>query len=276
VRVRARGVVILLLGVALFCLCFLPLLPYWLLRWRVYVLVRKELGRYLPQLSVSPTWATDPVPLTVHFVVPSNKTRWPPVWQQCHESWRACLPGHSLRFWNDEEMEALVRSSYPQFAKVYAEYGSQIQRADMARYLILHHEGGIYADSDYQCVNNFAPLLKEGRVSIAESPHSGEIVQNSLMASPPGHPFWAYVLRELLSNVFVEDIVLSTGPRAVLIAVDKAPQRWVALLPRKKFAQWPGKREQRSTLLTEELYTGSDVYAVHIGTESWKKRRDVE
>lgn len=243
------------------------------LRVKIYRLYRAELPRYLPVMEASPTWETDAVPPLLHFLVPSNRSRWVPVWRQCHASWERAFPGHTVRYWDDDDMERLVRDVYPQFARVYGAYTRQIQRADMARYLVLHAHGGIYADSDYQCVRGFAHLLPRGRVSLAESPHSGEIVQNALMASTPRHPFWAYVLRELLANVYVSDVVLSTGPRALLYAFDKAPRRMVTLLPRSRFSRWPGRRVQKvvEPLQAARMYNGSDaIYAVHLGTESWK------
>ena len=275
-RFLQRARLLLLLAAPLLLLYALlnqSVLPHARLRWKVYRLYWAELPRYLPELTAAEGWQHRSVPPVVHFVVPSNASRWPPIWTRCHASWREQLPGHTLRFWNDEEMEALVARSYPQFLPVYTQYTRQIQRADMARYLILHSQGGIYADSDYQCVRAFDHLLPPGKVAVAESPHSGEVVQNALLASPAGHPFWAYVLRELLANVFVDDVVLSTGPRAVLHAVDKAPRGWVTLLPRERFARWPGQRLQHhKNRVAQALYSGRDVYAVHIGTGSWERK----
>ena len=231
---------------------------------------RAETLRYLPTMATSATWASDAVPKTIHFVVPNNESAWHPVWRRCHNSWRQHMPSYRLRFWNDDAMETLVTESYPQFAKLYTDYTRQIQRADMARYLILHREGGVYADSDYQCVREFDQHIPAGRVTIAESPHGGEGVQNSLMASPPYHPFWAHVMRELLHNAYVEDVVLSTGPRALLHAYDKAPDGMVHILPRGTFAQWPGKAVQRVQNIDHaQFYRGREVYAVHLGTSLW-------
>ena len=36
-------------------------------------------------------------------------------------------------------------------------------RADAARYLLLHHFGGVYADIDCECVASFAPIMDEER-----------------------------------------------------------------------------------------------------------------
>jgi mannosyltransferase OCH1-like enzyme len=238
---------------------------------RIY---RAELERYLPPLEASPSWQTDAVPPLLHFVVPANTSRWHALWRPCHDTWRAGFPAHTVRLWSDEEAETLVRGSYPQFLKLYLEYPRVIQRVDMVRYLILHAQGGIYVDSDYQCVRNFEALLPRGRASLGESPHGGEGVQNALMASPAKHPFWAYVMRELLANAYVSDVVLSTGPRPLLFAAEKAPRSMVHFLPRDAFARWPRRAEQAligAPTARVRMYEGGDarVYAVHLGTETW-------
>jgi len=111
-------------------------------------------------------------------------------------------------------------------------------------------------------------------VALAESPHGGEVVQNALMAAPRGHPFWAHMLRELQAGVFVSDVVLSTGPRPLLYALDSAPRAWTRLLPRDTFARWPRRTRQKAVGLAPgevTLYDGADVFAVHLGTETWRE-----
>ena len=233
---------------------------------------RTEVLRYLPaDMLVSPTWRTDTVPQIVHFVVPSNSSRWKPVWQHCHETWKQHFPDHALQTWDDSDIEGLVHAHYPTLLAAYQAFPRQIQRADFARYLILNWLGGVYADSDYQCVQNFAHLLPPGRVSIAESPHGGEGVQNSLMASPPLHPFWRFVVREALAGVYVDDVVLSTGPRAVLHAINNAPADYVHLLPRQSFAQWPENAKSDTQLYRPQKHSVK-VYAIHLGTGSWETK----
>jgi len=60
--------------------------------------------------------------------------------------------------------------------------------------LFLH--GGLYADMDVEALDNPFPHLPAG-VSIVASPYvENEKHQNSLMASPAGHPFWRALAAE--------------------------------------------------------------------------------
>jgi hypothetical protein len=81
-------------------------------------------------------------------------------------------------------------------------------------------------------------------------------------------------MRELLANAYVSDVVLSTGPRPLLFAAEKAPRRMVHFLARDAFARWPRRAQQQlvgAPPAQAHMYDGADarVYAVHLGTETW-------
>jgi len=51
-------------------------------------------------------------------------------------------------FWTDEDIREFIRKFYPDFLELHDQYPYNIQRADMIRYFILYHYGGIYSDLD--------------------------------------------------------------------------------------------------------------------------------
>ena len=53
--------------------------------------------------------------------------------------------------WNASMVENLIRLRYPWFLETYLSYPYGIQRADVARYFILHTYGGTYMDMDTWC-----------------------------------------------------------------------------------------------------------------------------
>ncbi|OAA69631.1 Glycosyltransferase [Cordyceps fumosorosea ARSEF 2679] len=55
---------------------------------------------------------------------------------------------YTIRLWTEADIVNLVKSSYPWFLSTYESYKYNIQRADVARLMVVHHEGGIYADLD--------------------------------------------------------------------------------------------------------------------------------
>lgn len=122
-------------------------------------------------------------------------------------------PEFSHIIWTDKTMRDLIASQFPWFLQTYDRYKKNIQRADAARYFILYYYGGVYADMDYQPIVNFWSLLPADRPALVESPYTYDsILQNSLMSSPPRHPFWNATFAMLMSRDKTNDVLESTGP----------------------------------------------------------------
>ena len=74
-------------------------------------------------------------------------------------------------------------------------------RSDAARYIYMYKHGGIYADLDVECLASHIPLTQCGSVLLPlmgadfNFPHN---VPNAWLASVPGHPFWVFVLKDIV------------------------------------------------------------------------------
>jgi hypothetical protein len=141
-----------------------------------------------------------------------------------HAAWRALFPEPEFehRLWTDASARELIAEHYSWFLPTYDGYPFSIQRADAARYFILHRFGGVYADLDYEPLLSFWHLLPRERVGLIQSPYQyNERVQNSFMSSPQGDPFWLVVFETLTAKAG-KPVLQSTGPvlldSAVLVA----------------------------------------------------------
>ena len=67
-----------------------------------------------------------------------------------HKAWKevAALMSAHYHLWTADDVEALVKQKYPQHWDMYRSVRYPIMRADIARLLILHAYGGLYADLD--------------------------------------------------------------------------------------------------------------------------------
>jgi mannosyltransferase OCH1-like enzyme len=203
------------------------------------------------------------IPKIIHQTAPSDMKKWPKKWIECQKSWKRCFPeGEWIHImWTDEDLDQLIRIEFPFFYKTFKGYPKQIQRVDMARYFILYKYGGIYADMDFECMRNFYNTLNQKNVCIAESPYKeNENLHNSLMCSPPSHPFWEQVFKEAELTKNISNVLTSTGPRLV----DRA------------YNAYPNK--EKVTILPEKLYNPSKnsadfnnpmVYCKHYLTTVW-------
>ncbi|MBN9076437.1 MAG: glycosyl transferase [Rhizobiales bacterium 65-79] len=154
------------------------------------------------------TWKTDEIP---------------PRFRAWSESWAKHNPGWTRMFWNDRALIDFVGTHYPDFLATFCGYQQGILRADAARYMLLHHFGGVYADLDCECVASFAPLMSEDRIVFCKEPfrHFAEqasfrglpyLLFNGTIVSPPKHPFWLHLLSYLPDLADAKEVIDATGP----------------------------------------------------------------
>lgn len=152
------------------------------------------------------------------------------------QSWEKLNPGWRYMFWSDEDLRRFMATEFPDLLPLFDGYPRPVQRADLARYCLLKHFGGVYADIDTFCMASLEPLADDGRVVLCEEPrvqHAPARLRgmtslwfNGTMASPPGHPFWDDVidLCRLMYPRRDHDILETTGPLILSAAVDRWPR----------------------------------------------------
>jgi mannosyltransferase OCH1-like enzyme len=169
------------------------------------------------------------------------------------ESWRRHHPDWEHRLWTEDDLpddpirpEALERLRVP------------VERSDILRLEILSRQGGVYADTDLECLRPLDELLGEDEfVGVCLKPGRAT---NTFMAAVPGHPLLAQALRELRpidvywSPTAAESIKDGAGPPLLRRLLAQYPD--VRLLdPPLFFPSTPDERER--------------AYAVHHMARSW-------
>mgnify|MGYP001058437728 CR=1 FL=1 len=176
-------------------------------------------------------WPT--IPKIIHQTWKNNNIPGPTHWP---DSWKKINPDWDYRLWTDADLLALVQRHYPALEELYTSYPNPVQRADLGRYLVLHHCGGIYADIDTECLSPLDPLSEDKRVIFAEEPveHHHHTIPlglnrqffNGIMASPKGHPFWEHMIEMVVRCRHAKNFVLeSTGPIVLSGAVKSYPDQ---------------------------------------------------
>lgn len=164
------------------------------------------------------TWRSDMVPQGLDHVM---------------QSWQKKQPRWSYRFHTDEDNQRLVANHYPWLLPTYTRL-SPIQRADLSRYLYMHHYGGVYADLDVELLQPLRSLFAQQRalhnasVIIGQEPLAHAMLLerktrqmcNAVLVSAPGHPLWLKVIRRAATALPLADPVTSTGPRMLEAVLD--------------------------------------------------------
>lgn len=116
--------------------------------------------------------------------------------------------------WTDAGSREFIAEHYPWFLDHFDNYKYPIQRADVIRYFVLYHYGGVYIDLDIGCLKPMDPLLIYPVILPKTIPVG---VSNDLMFSEKGHP----MLEQTIHNLIKFDhswilnyptVMFSTGP----------------------------------------------------------------
>jgi inositol phosphorylceramide mannosyltransferase catalytic subunit len=116
----------------------------------------------------------------------------PPEFVRYGESFGRHHWGWKFKHWDESNLPPLRNQKWFDEATSYA------QKADIARYEILHQVGGIYVDTDVECLKSFDPLLVEGGTCFCanEAPRR-MAVSNAVIGAIAGHPFLDALIRQI-------------------------------------------------------------------------------
>lgn len=188
-----------------------------------------------------PRNAMPALPRILHQTAPADVGTWPDAWLLCQNSWNRLYRNWTRMFWDDDAIDALVAEAYPEELGWFRALPVKIARVDAARSFILHRFGGVYADMDMYAHARLR--LPEGDVgpggycAVVGSAAPGERVQNSLMASTAGHPFWVATMRRMREFAEAhpgfgkESVLAATGPEMLRRTLEAEPGLGVRVLP---------------------------------------------
>jgi inositol phosphorylceramide mannosyltransferase catalytic subunit len=197
------------------------------------------------------------LPRTFHRIWLGNRPM-PPEFVQFGNSWLAHHPSWTMHTWTDAFVPRLLNAEAFQRSTAFS------GKANVLRYEILLRHGGVYIDTDFECLKNIEPLLDGVSCFVAEQ--SPGFANNAIIGSIAGHAF----LRDLVSNLpqRVQRFsrlrsIKQSGPYYLTERLQGRSD--VAVFPAKWFYpyQWH-ERWRRYERFTE-------AYAVHHWSLSWRK-----
>lgn len=132
------------------------------------------------------------IPRTIHHIWIGSK--FPKELARRRDTWAEHNPGWEMKLWTEENIST-------EFGPLLQRCGSHVQRADILRYEILHREGGVYVDVDFEALKGLDALLKNKTTFTVLEHRTSRRSQVSvgLIGSAPGHPMYAEILSLLES-----------------------------------------------------------------------------
>lgn len=194
----------------------------------------------------------------------------PEKYRAFQETWQKHHPDWEYRLWTDEDLEQfeLVNRELYDAALNYGE------KSDIARYEILYKFGGLYVDTDFECVQPLDLFHRCYDFYIGIQPLDTNFVQLGigLIGSVPGHPVLKCCIDNMAKNAaYYPQIIQKTGPiyftRVFELVAPLLQDRTVAL-PATYF--YPKGYTQKDA--DETLWRRPESFAVHHWEGSWLKK----
>ena len=212
----------------------------------------------------------------------------PPAWRYHVNTWKWHHPDWEYRFWTDEEGLKFIKEYFPNLLAKYIGFPYAIQRADLLRYALLYHYGGLYADIDYECLRPFDMLIEDRSIILGYEPeiHAHDLnrknmVSNALMASSPKNKFFGEALNKVNNDQTVVyshvDVLVTTGPILLTevchdFAVDAPfifPANMISPVPNdSEFLEILNKNGPEANDLKLQLIQNG-AFAIHYWSNSW-------
>lgn len=180
-------------------------------------------------------------PKYIHLIWVGKQVAQPPAkYSKSVQSWVKLHPTWTVVFWNNDAIHALMDTHFPGYkARVYDKYPLAIEKADIARVLVLVQYGGVYTDLDFlitQPIESAISAHTEATLMIAKSNVTQMgFFSNCFFVSTPQNPVLTQLLTlfdrninqpsqdqkeafdsPIISRMFHHILVIQlTGPRAL-------------------------------------------------------------
>ena len=119
-----------------------------------------------------------------------------------HSEWRRVYHDYEIRLWTDDDLRRLIRQNYSKkLYQIYESFSYSIQRADLARLIVLHHQGGIYADLDvFPCSRAIENLRRSNASFIIPRSSTGSSLMNYFLLAERSSPVLDYIFQRIVPN----------------------------------------------------------------------------
>lgn len=194
------------------------------------------------------------------------------------ETWKKHNPDWTFILWDDARVAKLKLVNL----RAYRAATNWGEKSDIVRYEVLYRFGGLYVDTDFECLQPFDELHHRCDFYVGAYPDAGGgscYVFNGLIGSAPEHPILKRCIKGIRSNNCKklnrpDDIMKRTGPmhltqclRAALKAGDEIGR--CVPFPPVYFYPWPGVLRHDKSRQFIEMFIRPESLAIHHWAVSW-------
>lgn len=150
---------------------------------------------------------TEKIPKIIHQIWLGSP--FPYEYKQYQKSWQEHHPGWEYKLWTDDAVSRLKLANQDLY-DASMNYG---EKSDILRYELLYRYGGLYVDTDFECLQPFDVLHHSYDFFIGIQPLDTGYSQLGigLIGSVPGHPLLKHCI-DLIRGNNTKQIIARTGP----------------------------------------------------------------
>lgn len=212
------------------------------------------------------------IPKIIHQIWLGNNGKLPEKYYRLQKTWLDNHPDWKYILWTEKEIEdfKLERKD------LYDEADNYGSKTDIARYEIIYRLGGLYVDTDFECIKEFDTLNHICDFYVGLVYNRKVEMCNALIGACPGHP----ILRACIDNLkhkrpgkeSMGDVMYRTGPyyftECFFKAINKCTGPSVAF-PRGYFFPWPSYARDQNSPAEVKKWINPETFGIHHWLLSW-------
>lgn len=216
------------------------------------------------------------IPKKIHQVWLGGKI--PDKYKRLRDTWIEKNPDWEYKLWTDDDVNDFQLENIESFNNIK----NLGVKSDIFRYEILFREGGLYVDTDFECLTSFNDLIYLDLFSGTGHVYEPEVF-NGLIACKKGHN----LLRTLVDDIKVIEtndfstILSLTGPKyfsnKLFEWIKETPEDKTVVFPTNFFYPFPAthrhlvRNDDENTRNIVKQFNTEKSYCTHLWYTSWQK-----
>lgn len=192
------------------------------------------------------------------------------------ESWKKFHPTWMVKLWTDADVEAFKLENLRAF-KAAKNYG---EKSDIWRYEILYRFGGLYVDTDFECLRPFDQIHKSCELFAGIAYTTNPLLYNGMIGVVPRHP----IIRMCIDTIKRgpgdqnnDKIMQRTGPDHFTRCFNALAHAYIGKIvpfPPTFFYSFPNnQRWEKNHKKIKKLWVKPESMALHYWATSWVIRK---
>lgn len=207
------------------------------------------------------------IPKIIHQIWLGGK--FPNQFKKITDTWLKMHPDWKYYLWTDDNIKEL----YPLYNQKYFDEETNLaQKTEILRYEILYRFGGVYVDTDYECIKNFDELVNKYNFFVGIQPYDAApyFLEISIIGSSQNHPIMKHAVETIEYSRNERMPLYRTGPGHITKSfkfITQFNDDSVMIFP--VSVLYPLGFLDRNKRIDPICFLGKESYGIHYWSGTW-------